>query len=359
MRGARLPLRLVAAWIYAGTLSNGSDCREATDSMDSTVIFTPVSKRCVTAMDTLPSDKLSTGGKGLGGCTLVHSAPCNTPSICLSKFADSSSPNRPKNKYLVPLNGFNVATNSGTCVNDLGVLIRASSSSAWAARALASAICASNPFAIASADLALASDSAICASKPFAVASALADSFWASATTVSVTRESAVSYLDTNPSKTPSPVTPTTINTHPTADKTLARGDASGYSLRSIGSANQYLPSRDLRPIASSMSCLISNISISRPRPTSPVQAKRQSKYRSLRCCKLAFVAKSMAWPISGDPWSEYIVQDEARKDSAVRASACFESSAFGREGVTPEDFKRHRRPIPTKFGSVRAFEGE
>jgi len=52
--------------------------------------------------------------------------------------------------------------------------------------------------------------------------------------------------------------------------------------------------------------------------PTSPVQAKRQSKDIFLQCCKFALVAKSTAWLISAtpvDPWSQYIAQDDASEN--------------------------------------------
>ncbi len=183
---------------------------------------------------------------------------------------------------------------------------RSDSASFWdsAAFRCASAIVASNCFAVASADLALALESAICASNPFAIASALADSSWALATTASVIFDRAKSYFDTRSSNQPSPITPSTIRTHPTADHFFTQSRR-GYSVRSIERVSQYFSSLDFRPYISHMSWTISGNSSNRPIPTANVQPRSQWKFQSRSPFEWSLAANSRAWAacaISGDP---------------------------------------------------------
>ena len=180
-------------------------------------------------------------------------------------------------------------------LNSLGALNLASSSSAWAARAFASAISASNPLAVASADLALAFDSAICASNPLAVASAWADSFRASVNNISSNVCTYPSALDTKLSATYSPATPTTINNQPMKAANFAQLGTlfSGSEKRNLRVNRQWLTIEVI-------SCHSSGPSKIRPTTTRPVAANSQLKHEFLYASNPACMRSSTPLSVLG-----------------------------------------------------------
>jgi hypothetical protein len=315
-------LSAAAALTYSGNVSSGCAWRALSDSGDSTEICTPASRACGTDRSaSLPYTLIE--GKPPTDFPLFQPASRKTPSNCLSKFIHSSSGQTAENLYSTSLNCLSVAINSGIWISDRGDLMRASSSSALAARAsalaarsLACAICNENPSAFflatsaasnalaARAFSSVASCSALAArsfswlasrsvwdarSKALAARSlAVPVFFWASVSRVSSNFCMNPSALETKLSATNSPATPTTIRSHPkeTTNFTQAGIWRSGECRSAL--------------TAFMLSSHISGNSNSSPRTTTPVEISNELKHVFLNASKSALIRSSIPLSTSG-----------------------------------------------------------
>ncbi len=133
-----------------------------------------------------------------------------------------------------------------------------------------------------------------------------------------------LSAQETYPSKTPSPATPNTIRSHPTAVHTFIRSETR-YSLRHIEGDSQYLSSIDFFFHTPHISWAISGNSQSNPMPTIAVDTKSLMKYPFLKCCRSVLMAESNASVIravSRTICGAFIIQDG--DSEATRAMVLF-----------------------------------